>query len=64
MKLSERLKAACQEHRDNYPNGNWKAANEKLGILWNECSVILESNNRSPYLGNQETIMFLEDLGL
>lgn len=57
------LKAACDEHDRSYPNGNWKAANDRIGAARTVADAALHASGLWPLtersLGNDAVLKLL-----
>lgn len=54
MKLSERIRQACKDHRKAYPDGDFRAVNDRLSALFDEAYPILIANRVDPWEGGNE----------
>lgn len=64
-KLSDRIEAARTDHAREYPDGDWRAVNDRFSKLFFEAAPILRSFGRDPLLGgNEGRAEFLRGVGL
>lgn len=65
MKLSDRIDRAREDHAREYPDGDWRAVNERFSALFFEAEPILLRAGIDPIRGgNEGRAKALRDMGL
>ena len=63
--LSQRIRQAMADHAQAFPDGDWRAVNDRLTSLFEESAPILLAAGINPWAGgNEGSARALEAMGL